>query len=260
MSKDSNINTTTFPTSPSLIEGQEKESVLLCFDADDTLWDNQSHYDSVEDQWFEVMKPYGTTQYLHDELYKVEKKNMPTMGYGTKAFCLSLIETALKLSNQTIPGTELQKIYDFSTWLLSMPATPFDGVAETLRELTGDYTLVCLTKGDLLDQENKLVRSGLMPLFSHVEIVSEKTESTYTGLCHRFGTTTDRLVMVGNSFKSDIDPVLRIGGYGLHIPFKRMWAYEHVEEYEHPRLLTLESITEVPDALNRIINQSRNKQ
>lgn len=235
-----------------------KDKYIICFDADDTLWDNQSHYDSVEEQWLEVMKPYGTPQYLHDELFKVEKKNMPTMGYGTKAFCLSLIETALKLSRQTIPPTELQKIYDFSTWLLSMPAIPFDGVQPTLSQLSADYTLVCLTKGDLLDQQNKLNRSGLMPYFAHVEIVSEKTESTYANLCRQFATTADRLIMVGNSFKSDIDPVLRIGGYGLHIPFKRMWAYEHVEEYEHPRLFTLESIKEVPETLIKIINQTTN--
>ena len=234
-----------------------KDKYIICFDADDTLWDNQSLYDSVEEQWLEVMKPYGTPQYLHDELFKVEKKNMPTMGYGTKAFCLSLIETALKLSDQTIPASELQRIYDFSTWLLSMPATPFDGVHDTLSQLANDYTLICLTKGDLLDQENKLRRSGLMPFFTHVEIVSEKTESTYTNLCQRFGTTPTLLVMVGNSFKSDIDPVLRIGGFGLHIPFKRMWAYEHVEEYEHHRLQTLHSIIEVPEAIQKIINQSK---
>ena len=229
-----------------------KDKYIICFDADDTLWDNQSHYDSVEEQWLEVMKPYGTPQYLHDVLFKVEKKNMPTMGYGTKAFCLSLIETALKLSRQTIPLTELQKIYDFSTWLLSMPATPFDGVQPTLSQLSADYTLVCLTKGDLLDQQNKLRRSGLKPYFNHIEIVAEKTVGIYANLCHRYSTTPSHFVMTGNSFKSDIDPVLQIGGYGIHIPFKRMWAYEKAEEYTHDKLFKINSFQEIPQIIDRI--------
>ena len=225
---------------------------LICFDADDTLWDNQTHYDRVEEQWLEVMRPYGTEQFLYDELFKVEKKNMPTMGYGTKAFCLSLIETALKLSACTIPASELQRIYDFSTWLLSMPATPFDGVTATLSLLARRHALVCLTKGDLLDQENKLQRSGLMQYFDHVEVVSEKTPDVYVSLCQRYGTDASHFVMVGNSFKSDIDPVLRIGGYGIHIPFKRMWAYEHLDEYTHPKRFTIDTISELPALLETL--------
>ena len=135
------------------------------------------------------------------------------------------------LSGHTITATDLQRIYDAGTQLLHMPATPFEGVAETLDQLSQHYTLICLTKGDLLDQQNKLRRSGLKPYFNHIEIVAEKTVGIYANLCHRYSTTPSHFVMTGNSFKSDIDPVLQIGGYGIHIPFKRMWAYEKTEEY-----------------------------
>ena len=226
--------------------------LLLCFDADDTLWDNQTYYDEVEEKWMEVMQPYGSREYLHDELFKVETKNMPTMGYGTKAYCLSLVETALKLSGHTITATDLQRIYDAGTQLLHMPATPFEGVAETLDQLSQHYTLICLTKGDLLDQQNKLRRSGLKPYFNHIEIVAEKTVGIYANLCHRYSTTPSHFVMTGNSFKSDIDPVLQIGGYGIHIPFKRMWAYEKTEEYTHDKLFKINSFQEIPQIIDRI--------
>ena len=224
---------------------------VIAFDADDTLWDNQTLYDQTEARYCQLLEPYGTESEVRAALYEVEKSNMPTMGYGTKAFVLSLLQNALEMSHDTIDGTRLHAIIDMGQDLLRNPATPLEGVTETLGRLhaSGRYRLVCLTKGDLLDQENKLERSGLRPLFDHVEIVSEKGTDQYISLCRRMGIEPTALLMVGNSFKSDIHPVLELGGYGIHIPYKRMWQYELFEEYEHDNMLRLQSISQLPQVL-----------
>lgn len=231
---------------------EAKAPVTLAFDADDTLWDNQSHYDHVEEEYCHLLSPFASEQTIRHKLYAVEMGNMPAMGYGTKAFMLSLMQNALQMTEGQVDGVTLQKIYQLGLDLLQMPATPFEGVAETLEQLksSGRFRLVCFTKGDLLDQENKLRRSGLMPLFHHVEIVSEKTTDDYLRLMKRMETTAERFVMIGNSFKSDIHPVLEIGGWGIHIPFKRVWLYEQIEEYAHPRMLKLETFRQLTDVFN----------
>jgi len=220
---------------------------VIAFDADDTLWDNQTLYDHTETRYCQLLEPFGTENEIRATLYEVEKSNMASMGYGTKAFVLSLIQNALEMSHDTIDATRLHAIVRMGQDLLMNPATPFDGVPETLQALhdSGRYTLVCFTKGDLLDQENKLVRSGLRPLFHHVEIVSEKGRDEYLALCRKLNIAPAGLLMVGNSFKSDIHPVLEIGGMGIHIPYKRMWQYELFEEYEHERMARISSFSEL---------------
>ena len=224
---------------------------VIAFDADDTLWDNQTLYDRTEARYCQLLSAYGSEAEVRAALYEVEKSNMPTMGYGTKAFVLSLSQNALEMSHDTVDASTLHDILRMGQDLLLNPATPLDGVDETLRTLYGRhrYQLVCLTKGDMLDQQNKLQRSGLAPYFSHVEIVSEKGADEYASLFKRLGITAAEFMMVGNSFKSDIHPVLQLGGIGIHVPYKRMWQYELFEEYEHERMARLSNIRELPALL-----------
>lgn len=226
---------------------------VIAFDADDTLWDNQSHYDAVEAEYCRIMAPFADEKTVRQVLYGVERDNMPLLGYGTKAFMISLIQNALEMTDNKIDGARLYRIVQMGLDLLQTPGEPFEGVKDTLEQLSrsGRFKLVAFTKGDLLDQENKLHRSGLFPIFDHVQIVSEKKEKEYLQLCDIMKVKPDEFLMVGNSFKSDIHPVLEIGGWGIHIPFKRMWQYEHIEEYSHPRM---QKISQFRDLIEILLN------
>ena len=214
---------------------------LIAFDADDTLWDNQGHFNAVEKAYCRLLSPYGTAEQVSAALFETETANMPLLGYGCKAFTLKGQITAQKLL----------EVEQLGKSLLSLPATPLPGVVDTLRTLrqSGRYRLVVFTKGELLDQQNKVIRSGLREFFDDVIVVSDKTRHEYQRLCDMFDTDVSRLLMVGNSFKSDIAPVLQLGGYAVHIPFDKVWQHEVVEEYEHPRLRRLQSISELPSLL-----------
>lgn len=225
-----------------------KENIrVIAFDADDTLWDNQSLYDEAEKNYGQLLAPYTFGQDISSTLFKVESSNMPLMGYGTKAFVISLMQNALEMSRDTIPAAVLHKILNIGTSLLNNPATPFSGVRETLTTLydSGRYKLACFTKGELLDQENKCRRSGLYHLFHHIEITSDKSEQDYINLCTKLGINPSELLMVGNSFKSDIHPIVTLGGYGIYIPYKRMWQYEHLEEYEHDHVIQVQQFSDI---------------
>lgn len=164
--------------------------------------------------------------------------NLQILGYGAKAFTISMVETALQISNGKIAADIIRQIVDLGKSLLKMPIELLPGVKETLKTLkeTGKYKLVVATKGDLLDQENKLERSGLSPYFDHIEVMSDKTEKEYLRLLSILQIAPSELLMVGNSFKSDIQPVLSLGGYGVHIPFEVMWKHEVTETFAHERL------------------------
>ena len=229
-----------------------KENIrVIAFDADDTLWDNQSLYDEAEKNYGQLLAPYTFGQDISSTLFKVESSNMPLMGYGTKAFVISLMQNALEMSRDTIPASVLHKIINIGTSLLNNPATPFPGVRETLTTLydSGRYKLACFTKGELLDQENKCRRSGLYHLFHHIEITSDKSEQDYINLCTKLGINPSELLMVGNSFKSDIEPVLQLGGWGIHIPAEMLWKLEHTEEYDHKKLFKVKTFEEIIDIL-----------
>ena len=200
---------------------------VIAFDADDTLWSNEPFFQEVEKQYTDLLKPYGTSKEISAALFQTEMNNLQILGYGAKAFTISMVETALQISNGKIAADIIRQIVDLGKSLLKMPIELLPGVKETLKTLkeTGKYKLVVATKGDLLDQENKLERSGLSPYFDHIEVMSDKTEIT-----------PSELLMVGNSFKSDIQPVLSLGGYGVHIPFEVMWKHEVTETFAHERL------------------------
>lgn len=225
---------------------------VLAFDADDTLWDNQSYYDNAEKTFCEVLSEYTTAKEASEALFRTECANMPSLGYGAKAFTISLIETALKVSGEAIDGKSLAKILGAGKSVLEMPCTPLPGVEDTLAKLRaeGRYRMVLFTKGDLLDQQNKISKSGLGKYFSHIEITSKKTTKEYIELCRKMDITENELLMVGNSFKSDIEPVLMIGGCGIHIPFEHTWQHEKTDEYEHDNLVRITSFSELLKLLN----------
>ena len=221
----------------------------IAFDADDTLWDCQSHFEEVENLLYSFIAPYCTDP--KRELYETESSNMEDLGYGCKAFTISVMETALRVCGNDLSASQLSELLEAGKHLLHLPATPLPGVVETLEKLSANSTLqlVCFTKGELQDQENKLKRSGLAKYFDHVEITSDKSEKEFRELCEHLHIAPHELLMVGNSLKSDIAPALAIGAQAVHIPFHVTWQLEHHEDFEHPRMVKLESISQLPDLL-----------
>ncbi len=221
---------------------------LLAFDADDTLWDCQGHFDEVEDSYCQLLSRYGSKQEIAASLFSTETANMALLGYGSKAFTISLIENAIKISGGKVDSATITKIINLGKSLLNMPATPLPGVEQTLKALRdyGRYTMVVFTKGDNLDQENKFKRSGLSPFFDDCIVVADKTAHEYKHLCQLFNININQLCMVGNSFKSDILPVLNLGGYAIHVPYELQWKMEKAEENGcFPRLLRAKSFSDI---------------
>ena len=207
--------------------------LLIAFDADDTLWPCQPHFDQVEATFFNILAHCGNPTELHQQLYPVQLRNLALYGYGAKSLTLSLIETAIQLTDGAVTTAEIQQLLDLGKDLLRYPIEPLPGVAEVLPALRQrGHHLLLLTKGDLFDQESKLARSGLGDLFDHVEIVSEKDEATYRRLFQRYQAAPERFVMIGNSLKSDILPVARLGYRAIHVPYHATWIHEHVPEAE----------------------------
>lgn len=223
---------------------------LLAFDADDTLWDCQGHFNEVEDSYCQLLSRYGSKEEIAASLFSRETANMALLGYGSKAFTISLIENAIKISGGKVDCATLTQVIDLGKSLLNMPATPLPGVEQTLKALhdSGRHKMVVFTKGDNLDQENKFKRSGLAPFFDDCIVVADKTAHEYKHLCQLFNVRINELCMVGNSFKSDILPVLNLGGYAIHMPYELQWQMEKAEEDGFfPRLLRVESFSDIAD-------------
>ena len=210
---------------------------VIAFDADDTLWDCQSHFERVEKRLYELIAPYCDNP--AQELFQTESGNMADLGYGCKAFTISVIETALRVGGDHLTTAQLAELLSVSKGLFHLPATPLPGVKETLERIDG-YRKVVFTKGELQDQENKLKRSGLLQYFDDVEITSDKTQREFVALCEHQQVHPSELLMVGNSLKSDIAPALAIGAWAIHIPFHVTWQLEHFEPFDHERLLKID--------------------
>lgn len=223
----------------------------LVFDADDTLWDCQSHFEAVETRYCALLSSYASEQEVRQALFEVEMGNMDELGYGCKAFTLSMVENAVRLSRGRVTGAEVDEILRMGRSLLRLAATPLPGVETTLQRLRaeGRWRLAVFTKGELLDQERKLERSGLRPYFDLVQVVSDKTEAHYAALCRALDVLPERLCMVGNSLRSDVLPALAVGCAAVHIPFATTWAHEEAEPVEHLRLVTLPSMADLPSVL-----------
>jgi putative hydrolase of the HAD superfamily len=228
-----------------------KRIKVIAFDADDTLWDCQSWFDDVERKCCELLKPWATAREVSEGLFATERKNLSLTGYGTKAFTLSLIENAVRVSHEQLTGDIVMQLIDLGKELLNFPTTPLPEVQETLQQLADlrRYRLVVFTKGELMDQENKLRRSGLEGFFSHMETVSNKTEKEYRQLCENLNVAPEETVMVGNSFRSDIAPALEAGASAIHIPYHVVWELEKSEEYDHEKLRRITHFSEILDVL-----------
>ncbi len=219
---------------------------VIAFDADDTLFVNEPYFLETEEKFCELMQDYLSKHDISQELFKIEIANLKIYGYGIKAYILSMIEAAMKISNNTIPVEVIEKIIEYGKELLEKPIELLDGVEETLQTLHGKYKLVVATKGDLLDQRRKLHNSGLGKYFHHIEVMSDKQERDYTDLLKRLEINPEEFFMIGNSLKSDVLPVLAIGGYAVHVPFHTTWAHERIDfKVEHKNFYAFEKITDV---------------
>lgn len=220
---------------------------VIAFDADDTLWDCQSWFDEVEHKCCELLAPWATAREVSEGLFQTERKNLSLTGYGTKAFTLSLVENAVRVSREQLTGDVVMKLLMLGQDLLKFPTTPLPEVEDTLLQLAQmrHYRLVVFTKGELMDQEGKLKRSGLEQYFSHVETVSNKTEREYRQLCENLSVAPEETLMVGNSFRSDIAPALAAGAWAVHIPYHVVWELEKSEEFPHERLRKISHFSEL---------------
>jgi putative hydrolase of the HAD superfamily len=219
---------------------------VIAFDADDTLWVNEPYFQETEHKFCALLEDYLPHHTVSQELFKTEMQNLALYGYGIKGFMLSMIETALRVSNNTVHHSVIERAIQYGKDLLEKPIELLDGVEEVLHALKNRYRVVVATKGDLLDQERKLKKSGLESYFHHIEIMSDKQEKDYTKLIKHLDIAPEEFLMIGNSLKSDVLPVLAIGGHAVHVPYHTTWAHEKVEQsIEHENFRQLNSIREV---------------
>ena len=221
-------------------------SVVIAFDADDTLWPNEPYFREAEKEILKLLERYFPGEDLLDRLYKQEVKNLHIFGYGAKGFTLSMIESVIELTKGKVTGSEIQEIIELGKSIMTYPIQLLDGVVETLDALKG-FQLMLITKGDLFDQESKIARSGLADRFDAVEIVSEKDDNTYERLLKRHNIKPENFWMIGNSLKSDILPIDRIGGTGVYIPYESTWVHEtvsddHAAEHHYHELKSIQDV------------------
>jgi len=227
---------------------------VVGFDGDDTLWHSETRFHVTQGEFRELLKRHVPDADVDARLAATEMKNLAIYGYGVKSFTLSMLETAMELTQQRIPTADLDVILGWGKRMLMEPTELLKGVEETLRSLSASYDLLLITKGDLFDQESKLARSGLGDLFLGVEILSEKNSESYRGVFQRRAIKPEEFVMVGNSLRSDIVPVVELGGRAVQIPYEVTWAHEEVPEDELPEhgWRRLETIRELPAALQTL--------
>ena len=223
---------------------------IIGIDGDDTLWHSEGHFHVTEQAYVELLAPWVDGATASAALLETERRNLAVFGYGVKGFTLSMIETALALTAHRIDGLHIERIISLGKELLNHPVELLDGVAETIDELGHEHRLVLITKGDLFHQESKVAASGVADRFERVEIVAEKDRSTYARIVGAMGSEPDAFCMIGNSVRSDIAPVLALGGAGVHVPYHITWAVEHAElEETHPRLARVTQMREAPSAI-----------
>ncbi|HET7143318.1 MAG TPA: HAD family hydrolase [Anaerolineales bacterium] len=193
---------------------------ILAFDADDTLWHNERFYVEAQNRFARILSEYHKPEWVQDRLYQTETRNIQHFGYGVKAFALSMIETAVELTEGRISGKDIQSLVDLAREMLNADLQLLDYVSETIPQLAVDYRLMVITKGDLLDQETKVIRSGLGHYFQHIEVVSHKTSASYLQIFTRYSISPEEILMVGNSLRSDIFPILELNGNAVYIPYE----------------------------------------
>jgi len=227
---------------------------VIAFDADDTLWVNEPYFQEIEHKFCALLEDYLPHHSVSQEMFKTEMQNLALYGYGVKSFMLSMIETALRVSNNTVGLSTIEKAIQYGKDLLDKPIELLDGIEEVLQSLKNNYRLVVATKGDLLDQERKLKKSGLEHYFHHIEIMSDKQEKDYIKLIKHLDIKPDEFLMIGNSLKSDVIPVLAIGGHAVHVSYHTTWAHEKVDQIiEHERF---SQVTTIRETISYLLSRS----
>lgn len=230
-----------------------KNIKVIGFDADDTLWVNETYFREAEIEFAKLLSKYETPNKIDQELFKKEINNLPLYGYGVKAFVLSMVESALELSNQNVSTKTINAILNIGKDMLNKPVELLDDVEKVLKELSKKYRLILATKGDLLDQERKLEKSGLTKYFHHIEVLSDKQEVNYSKLLNHLDIEPSEFLMIGNSLKSDVLPLVNIKANAIHVPFHTTWAHEQVSEQETngKAYKTINSLSEVIKLLQK---------
>lgn len=227
---------------------------LVGFDGDDTLWHSEGHYQTVHDQFERLVGAYVdlADARLHERLLETEQRNIRLFGYGAKGMTLSMIETAIEITDARISATDVHELLRLGKEVLSHPVELLPGIREAVLEVARNFQVVLITKGDLFHQEAKVARSGLADLFHRIEIVSEKDEATYRRVLGEFSLAPAQFAMVGNSLRSDIEPVVALGGWGVYVPYHITWAHEMETSLarEHPRYVDVAGPGEIPAALS----------
>jgi putative hydrolase of the HAD superfamily len=234
---------------------------VVAFDGDDTLWHNESHFNVTQQELRELLLSHAPDADVDHRLFGIEMANLKIYGYGIKSFTLSMLETAIEVTDGRIPASDLNVILGWGKRMLQQPIELLDGVPETLVEVSRKHSVLLITKGDLFDQESKLARSGLGELFQGVEILSEKNRESYRQVLERRGIEPGEFAMVGNSLRSDILPVVELGAVAVHIPYHLTWRHEHVEDHEMPAhgWHRLESIRELDGLLSELQSRTDRK-
>ena len=220
---------------------------VIGFDADDTLWVNETYFREAELEFAKLLSAFETANKIDQELFKMEMQNLDLYGYGIKGFVLSMVEMAIELSNGSVSNDTITKILNIGKDMLNKPVELLDGVEETLKTLSKTHRLILITKGDLLDQERKLEKSNLTSYFHHIEVLSDKQEKNYSNLLNHLDIVSTEFLMVGNSLKSDILPLINIGAKAIHVPFHTTWQHEqvHVNSTHKKQYKTISSLSEL---------------
>jgi len=226
---------------------------LIAFDADDTLWQNERFFRMTEATFADLLKDYAQPGDLTERLLDIEKRNLVRYGFGIKGFILSMIETAIEVTDGTAPASVIQSILDTGQEMLRHPVELMPHAAETVDALAKDHKVILITKGDLFDQERKIAQSGLAEKFDAIEIVSDKHADIYRNFFTRYGDGAHSAMMVGNSLKSDVIPAIEAGGWGVFTPHELTWSVEHAEKpHAHPRFREIEHLGALPDLIKSL--------
>lgn len=223
---------------------------VIAFDADDTLWVNETYFRETEGHFGKLLSTYETPNQIQQALFKKEIENLEIYGYGIKGFVLSMIECALEVSQRKLEAKQVEEIIEMGKIMLQKPVELIDGVESVLSKLKGRYRLLVITKGDLLDQERKLEKSGLYDYFDHVQVLSDKKPKDYEHLLRGLDIDPNEFLMIGNSLKSDVLPLLEIGAQAIHVPFHTTWEHEEATAKPEDRYITLNKIDDLIPLLN----------
>ncbi|MCF6295591.1 MAG: HAD family hydrolase [Flavobacteriaceae bacterium] len=232
---------------------KEYENIkVIGLDADDTLWVNETYYREAEKEFAKILEAFETPNKINQELFKKEMQDLHLYGYGIKSFVLSMIDSAIEISNNTISNNAIKKIIDIGKTMINKPVELLEGVEEVLNKLAPKYRLILATKGDLLDQERKLEKSGLTKYFHHIEVLSDKKEANYSNLLNHLDVNPSEFLMIGNSLKSDVLPLVNIKANAIHVPYHTTWEHEQVKEEETNGKIykTVNSLRDILELLN----------